>query len=199
MRRLAEAWKTAIVLGCAALFVLVSAVIISLAILDLLPFQEVIPSLRKFLAVVAVAVVDATVRGPRESGAGRDRSGELITRRSIRRSGPLVRVNCAALSSGVLESELFGHEKGAFTGAMSRRPGRFELADGGTLFLDEVGDLPMEVQIKLLRVIQEQEFERVGGSRPSGGLQPGRSGRGAGEGGALVAPQRAPRPAWVAS
>jgi transcriptional regulator with GAF, ATPase, and Fis domain len=83
---------------------------------------------------------------------------------SPREEKPFVRVNCAALAPGVLESELFGHEKGSFTGAMARRPGRFELADGGTLFLDEVGDLPMEVQIKLLRTLQEREFERVGGS-----------------------------------
>ena len=80
------------------------------------------------------------------------------------RSRPFVRVNCAALAPGVLESELFGHEKGSFTGAMARRLGRFELADGGTLFLDEVGDLPPDVQVKLLRVLQEREFERVGGS-----------------------------------
>jgi transcriptional regulator with GAF, ATPase, and Fis domain len=82
---------------------------------------------------------------------------------SPRENKPFVRVNCAALAPGVLESELFGHEKGAFTGAVSRRPGRFELADGGTLFLDECGDLPSEVQVKLLRVLQEREFERVGG------------------------------------
>ena len=83
---------------------------------------------------------------------------------SPREDKPFVRVNCASLAQGVLESELFGHEKGAFTGAIHQRAGRFELADGGTLFLDEVGDLPMDVQIKLLRTLQEREFERVGGS-----------------------------------
>jgi transcriptional regulator with GAF, ATPase, and Fis domain len=85
---------------------------------------------------------------------------------SERRSRPLVKVNCAALPSGLIESELFGHEKGAFTGATDRRIGRFEIAHGGTIFLDEIGDMPPDVQVKLLRVLQEHEFERVGGSVP---------------------------------
>src|SRR5207249_10155717 len=85
-----------------------------------------------------------------------------IHARSARRDRPLVKVNCSALPSGLVESELFGHEKGAFTGATERRTGRFELADGGTLFLDEIGELPPETQAKLLRVLQEREIERVG-------------------------------------
>jgi transcriptional regulator with GAF, ATPase, and Fis domain len=99
-----------------------------------------------------------------ETGTGKELVAHAIHINSPREEKPFVRVNCAALAPGVLESELFGHEKGSFTGAMERRRGRFELADGGTLFLDEVGDLPMEVQIKLLRTLQERDFERVGGN-----------------------------------
>src|SRR5205085_11790374 len=83
-----------------------------------------------------------------------------------RHEKPLIKVNCAALPAGLVESELFGHEKGAFSGAISRRMGRFELANGGTIFLDEIGEVPMDVQVKLLRVLQEREFERVGGTNP---------------------------------
>jgi transcriptional regulator with GAF, ATPase, and Fis domain len=99
-----------------------------------------------------------------ETGTGKEMVAHAIHINSPREHKPFVRVNCAALAPGILESELFGHEKGSFTGAVERRRGRFELADGGTLFLDEVGDLPMEVQIKLLRTLQEREFERVGGT-----------------------------------
>ncbi len=122
-------------------------------------------SLREVLAKVEqVAPTASTVLLRGETGTGKELVAHAIHINSPRESGPFVKVNCAALSPGVLESELFGHEKGAFTGAVSRRAGRFELADKGTLFLDEVGDLPMEVQIKLLRALQEREFERVGGT-----------------------------------
>lgn len=123
------------------------------------------PALRAaLLRVEQVARTDATVLLRGESGTGKELVAHAIHINSRRSNRPFVRVNCAALAAGVLESELFGHERGAFTGAMSRHPGRFELADGGTIFLDEVGDLPMEVQVKLLRVLQERSFERVGGT-----------------------------------
>ena len=100
-----------------------------------------------------------------ETGTGKELFARAVHERSRRRARALVRVNCAALPPGLIESELFGHEKGAFTGAVGLRQGRFELADGGTIFLDEIGDLPLEMQGKLLRVLQEGEFERVGSSR----------------------------------
>src|SRR5688500_13848862 len=122
-------------------------------------------ALREVLSKVEqVAPTASTVLLRGETGTGKELVAHAIHINSPREDKPFVRVNCAALAPGILESELFGHEKGSFTGAMQRRPGRFELADGGTLFLDEVGDLPMEVQIKLLRTLQEREFERVGGT-----------------------------------
>ncbi len=121
-------------------------------------------ALREVLGKVEqVAPTNSTVLLRGETGTGKELVAHAIHINSAREHKPFVRVNCAALAPGILESELFGHEKGSFTGALQRRPGRFELADGGTLFLDEIGDLPMEVQIKLLRTLQEREFERVGG------------------------------------
>ena len=112
-----------------------------------------------------VAPTDATVLISGETGTGKELVARAIHGESLRRERPLVKVNCAALSPGLIESELFGHEKGAYTGAAGRKIGRFELADGATIFLDEIGELPTESQVKLLRVLQEGEFERVGGNK----------------------------------
>ena len=116
--------------------------------------------------VQRVAASEATVLIRGESGTGKELIAKAIHYASPRAARPLVRVNCAALPENLLESELFGHEKGSFTGAIASRKGRFELADTGTLFLDEIGDLPLHLQAKLLRVLQEREFERVGSSQP---------------------------------
>ena len=115
--------------------------------------------------VEVVAPTESTVLLLGETGTGKELIARAILNLSSRANKPFVKLNCAAIPSGLLESELFGHEKGAFTGAVSQKIGRFELANGGTLFLDEVGDIPLELQPKLLRVLQEQEFERLGNTR----------------------------------
>jgi len=133
-------------------------------------FEEIVgssPSLRKVLkAVDKVAATDSTVLILGETGTGKELIARAIHKRSKRSTRAFIRVNCAAIPQALIASELFGHEKGAFTGAVERRVGRFETADGGTLFLDEIGDLPPETQIALLRVLQEREFERVGSVNP---------------------------------
>jgi DNA-binding NtrC family response regulator len=124
------------------------------------------PMLRLFDAIERVAGTDVTVLVRGESGTGKELVANALHWRSSRRTKPLVTLNCAAFHRELVESELFGHEKGSFTGAVATREGKFEAADGGTLFLDEVGDMPLETQAKVLRAIQEKEIERVGGNTP---------------------------------
>ena len=121
--------------------------------------------MRVFETIDKVAPTDVTVLVRGESGTGKELVARAIHFRSPRAQGPFIAVNCAAFSRELVESELFGHEKGAFTGAVARREGKFEAADGGTLFLDEIGDMSLETQAKLLRVIQEKRFERIGGNQ----------------------------------
>jgi nitrogen regulation protein NR(I) len=122
------------------------------------------PAMRAVHDMVArVADSPSTVLITGESGTGKELIAQALHRGSSRRDKPLIKVNCAAIPKDLVESELFGYERGAFTGAVGSKPGRFELADGGTLFLDEIGEIPVEIQVKLLRALQESEFERVGG------------------------------------
>jgi PAS domain S-box-containing protein len=133
-------------------------------------FEEIVGTSPSLLAVLEnvrqVAPTDASVLITGETGTGKELFARAIHSASARRDKPLIKVNCAALPVGLVESELFGHERGAFSGAITRRIGRFELASGGTIFLDEIGEIPLDVQVKLLRVLQERECERVGGNVP---------------------------------
>jgi formate hydrogenlyase transcriptional activator len=134
------------------------------------PYEEIVGSsmpLRRVLSQVSkVAPTDSTVLLLGETGTGKELIASAIHHRSKRSTRPFIRVNCAAIPPSLVASELLGHEKGTFTGALQKRLGRFELADGGTIFLDEIGDLPMDTQVALLRVLQEREFERVGSNAP---------------------------------
>ncbi len=134
-----------------------------------LNFEEIVGASRAiqkvFNSIEMVAPTDSTVLLLGETGTGKELIARALHNRSRRKQSVMVKVNCAALPASLVESELFGHERGAFTGAMTQKKGRFELAHRGTIFLDEAGELPLETQTKLLRVLQEQEFERVGGSQ----------------------------------
>ncbi len=121
--------------------------------------------LKIYQLVDKVAATDTTVLITGESGTGKELIAQAIHERSTRMNGPLIKINCAAIPETLMESEMFGYEKGAFTGAVTSKPGRFELSDGGTLFLDEIGEMSTEMQVKLLRVLQDKSFERVGGLR----------------------------------
>jgi formate hydrogenlyase transcriptional activator len=133
-------------------------------------FSEIVgehPLVRSLLREIRqVAITDSTVLLLGETGTGKELVARAVHQMSGRKDRPLIKVNCGAIAPGLVESELFGHERGAFTGALQRRLGRFELANNGTIFLDEIGELPLDTQTRLLRVLQEQEFERVGGSSP---------------------------------
>ena len=119
-----------------------------------------------FTQIIKVAPTDSTVLISGESGTGKELIASSIYERSTRKGKPFVKINCVAIPEGLLESEFFGHEKGSFTGAIEQKKGKFEIADKGTVFLDEIGDMPLATQAKLLRVLQEREFDRVGGTKP---------------------------------
>src|SRR5258706_9980123 len=130
---------------------------------ELVGSSQALRSVWKSLQMVARTDSAVLIQG--ETGTGKELVAKAIHEESLRNRGPYVKVNCAAMPGALLENELFGHERGAFTGALTQTTGRFQLAHQGTLFLDEIGDLPLELQPKLLRVLQEQEFERLGGTR----------------------------------
>jgi sigma-54 specific flagellar transcriptional regulator A len=125
------------------------------------------PAIKEILSIInKLSKTDSTVLIMGESGTGKELVAKMIHQKSTRATKPFIPVNCGAIPSELLESELFGHEKGAFTGAVYSRPGRFELAHEGTIFLDEIGDMPLHLQVKILRVIQERTFERIGSTKP---------------------------------
>lgn len=134
------------------------------------PFPEIVTRDKRFIKVLGqarrAAQTNATIMIQGESGTGKELVARAIHKHSKRNAGPFVAVNCGAIPANLIESELFGYEAGAFTGAARQKKGKFEIANGGTLFLDEIGDLPLELQVKLLRALQEREIERVGGAHP---------------------------------